>query len=126
METRRWTNPSQPQTLYIATFLLYINAFFALVFSLFSGGGGGIDWRVLLLIIGEVAAAFGIANERKWGYYLAVAVATLALIFPVWSLVGHLTLILDPEFLLNILFPVALFALLVHPTSREYQKIWFH
>ena len=26
METRRWTNPSQPQTLYIATFLLYANA----------------------------------------------------------------------------------------------------
>ncbi len=28
METRRWTNPSQPQTLYMATFLLYIEAFF--------------------------------------------------------------------------------------------------
>ena len=124
METRRWTNPSQPQTLYIATFLLYINAFFGLVFSLFAGGG--IDGFALLLIVGEVAAAFGIANERKWGYYLAVAMATLALIFPVWSLVGHLTLILDPKFLLDILFPVALFALLVHPTSREYQKIWFH
>ena len=33
METRRWTNPSQPQTLYMATFLLYINAAFALIFG---------------------------------------------------------------------------------------------
>jgi len=29
------------------------------------------------------------------------------------------------QFLLTALFPVALFALLVHPMSREYQKIWF-
>jgi len=120
METRRWTNPSQPQTLYIATFLLYVNAFFGAVFGgLFSPIG-------LLIIVGEVAGAFGIANERKWGYYLAVVMATVALVFPVLSLIGHLSLIFDPRFLLNILFPVALFALLVPPTSREYQKIWFH
>ena len=120
METRRWTNPSQPQTLYIATFLLYINAFFAAIL------GGFFDWRSLLIIVGEVAAAFGIANERKWGYYLAVTMATIALAFPALRLIGHVALIFDPWFLIGILFPVALFALLVHPMSREYQKIWFH
>ena len=31
METRRWVNPSQPQTLQIAVFLLYINAFFSVL-----------------------------------------------------------------------------------------------
>ena len=31
METRRWINPSQPQTLQIAVFLLYINAFFSVL-----------------------------------------------------------------------------------------------
>ena len=30
---RQWTNPSQPQTLQIAVFLLYINAVFALLFA---------------------------------------------------------------------------------------------
>ena len=34
METRRWINQSQPQTLYIAVFLLYINAAFTLLFGL--------------------------------------------------------------------------------------------
>ena len=36
METRRWLNPSQPQTLQIAVILLYINAFFSVL-------GGFID-----------------------------------------------------------------------------------
>ncbi len=123
METRRWTNPSQPQTLYVATFLLYINAFMGIFFSVFGGGPGLIG---LLIIAGEVAAGLGIANERKWGYYLAVTMATLALVFPALPLIGHIGLIFDPGFLLSILFPVALFALLIHPMSREYQKIWFH
>jgi len=28
--------------------------------------------------------------------------------------------------LLNLLFAGVLFVLLIHPQSREYQKIWFH
>src|SRR2546423_1401107 len=64
-EPRRWTNPSQPQTLQIAVFLLYINAFFALLGGLFSPIG-------LLLVAGGVGAGFGIANERKWGYGLGL------------------------------------------------------
>ena len=95
-----------------------------LFFSFFGGGGPGLIG--LLIIAGEVAAGLGIANERKWGYYLAVTMATLALVFPALALIGHLGLIVDPAFLLSILFPVALFALLIHPMSREYQKIWFH
>ena len=91
---------------------------------------GGIGTLVspigLLVIGGEVASAFGIANERKWGYYLAVGMASVGLVLHALPLIGHLGLILDPRFLLDILFPVALFALLVHPISREYQKIWFH
>jgi hypothetical protein len=38
MAMRQWTNPSQPQTLQIAVFLLYMNAVFALLF----GGLGSI------------------------------------------------------------------------------------
>ena len=33
--------------------------------------------------------------------------------------------ILNLVFLISIVFPVALFALLVHPMSRDYQRIWF-
>ena len=71
METRRWTNPTQPQTLQIAVFLLYINAVFsALAFSPIA----------LALALGQGAAAYGIANEKRWAYVLGIAAAALALL----------------------------------------------
>jgi hypothetical protein len=33
--------------------------------------------------------------------------------------------IFDVGFLISLVFPVALFALLLHPMSRDYQRIWF-
>lgn len=120
METRRWTNPSQPQTLYIAVFLLYIDAAFSLLL------GGFLNPLVLVVAAGAIAAGFGIANEKKWGYWLGVVVATLNLLPFVLYVGGHgVGAIFSPALLMQALFPVALFALLVHPMSREYQRIWF-
>ena len=69
---------------------------------------------------------FGIANEKKWGYWVAVltAAAELALFLPtiVDDGVGA---IFNIGLLLQLIFPVALFALLLHPMSRDYQRIWF-
>ena len=117
METRRWLNQSQPQTLVIAVMLLYLDAVFLALFGgLFSPIG-------LLLIAGSVGAGYGIANERKWGYYLGIAIATLGLLPYVLLLLGRGSLL--GTSLLNLLFAVAKFALLVHPQSRSYEKIWF-
>ncbi len=122
METRRWTNPTQPQTLQIAVILLYIEAVFGVlfgqVFFLFPLG--------LLLVVGQAAGGFGIANERKWGYWLSVGIATLGLLPIVFRIVdGGVGSILSLGFIIAMLFPVALFALLLHPMSRDYQRIWF-
>ena len=115
METRRWTNPSQPQTLQIAVFLLYINAVFGLI-------GGGFSTIGLLV----VAGGLGIANEKKWGYKVAVGVAAYGLVPFVALLVDDgIASILDLRVMIALVFPVALFALLVHPQSRDYQRIWF-
>jgi hypothetical protein len=106
METRRWTNPSQPQTLQIAVFLLYINAVLDILFgALFSLQG-------VLMAAGGVAAGFGIANEKRWGYALGLVVAVLRVIFYGFGVI-------------NLMFEIALVALLLHPQSREYQRIWF-
>jgi len=103
----------------MATFLLYINAVCDLVLAF-----GPIT---IVLATIQVAAGFGIANEKRWGYILGVAVASLAvLLFVLLPLIFDFGAILSLPFLLNALFPVALFALLLHPMSREYQKIWFH
>ncbi len=122
METRRWTNPTQPQTLQIAVFLLYIEAVFGVLF-------GQIFWLPpfgLLIVAGQAAGGFGIANEKKWGYRLAVTVAALALVPAVLIVLSDgVSSILNISFLISLVFPVALFALLVHPMSRDYQRIWF-
>jgi phage-related holin len=122
METRRWTNPTQPQTLQIAVFLLYINAAFGVLFGeiffLFPVG--------LLLVIAQAAGGFGIANEKKWGYWLAVGAATVGLLPLAFVIVADgIDAILSITFIISMLFPVALFALLLHPMSRDYQRIWF-
>jgi hypothetical protein len=119
METRRWTNPSQPQTLQIAVFLLYFNAVLALLFF--------VSPIPLLIAIAGAIGAYGIANSRRWGYRLAVAASSIEMVFLV--VLPFLNfgpeLVLDLQYLILIVFPVALFCALVHPESREHQRIWF-
>jgi hypothetical protein len=111
METRRWTNPTQPQTLQIAVFLLYINAFFDVL-----------GFQLILMMIGAASAAagFGIANDRRWGYNLGLVMAFLPFVYRLamsQSLLGYSTI--------NLMFEIALVALLLHPQSRDHQRIWF-
>jgi hypothetical protein len=66
--------------------------------------------------------AFGIANEKKWGYAVAVGGALLqvVLLFAVFGSAVFTTTVV-----ISFLFDAALVALLLHPMSREYQRIWF-
>ncbi|MCZ7531245.1 MAG: hypothetical protein M5U31_13470 [Acidimicrobiia bacterium] len=114
MNDRKFLNQTQPQTLVIATLLLYLNAFFAglLVFQY----NFAHEWTVLATAVFMAAGAFGIANEKKWGYGLAVAGAILNLALAL--------LLIDASFL-SLIFDVALVLLLLHPMSRDYQRIWF-
>jgi hypothetical protein len=126
METRRWTNPSQPQTLYLAVVLFYINAVMSLIFgNAVSAVFGFIG--VLAFIVGSVAAGLGIANEKKWGYILGVVTAAFQLVpFVLVIALDGVGVVFSISYLIAVIFPVVLFALLVHPMSRDYQRIWFH
>ena len=110
---QRFFDPSQPQTLQIATILLYLDAVFALlalgsISLLFAGAYGG--------------AAYGMANGKKWGYGLGIGVAVLRLLF---LFGGSSVDIVLRVHTIELMFAVALLALLLHPQSREYQKIWY-
>ena len=128
MQTRRWVNPTQPQTMQIAVFLLYFTAASLLLFGLDT------QYRVvfkdsitllrLLLPVGAVAAGWGIANEKKWAYPLGIAVAALPLAVRIYISFKYEVSPLDYD-LIGLLFDVALIALLLHPQSRDYQRIWF-
>ena len=114
----KWVNQFQPQTLYMATILCYVDAVFGLLFgfvatSLLAG---------LITISALAAGGFGIANEQRWGYAVAVggAVLQIVMLFAVFG-----THVFTSTVIISFLFDAALVALLLHPMSREYQRIWF-
>jgi hypothetical protein len=113
---RKWVDQTQPQTLQAAVVLSYFNAALGVLFFLVFGAGVSL----LLLVLGF--AAYWVANERRWGYRLAVVAA-----------IGYVVLQLIAFFvihgfsgLLNLIFAGVLVGLLLHPQSREYERIWFH
>lgn len=95
----------------MATILLYINAALSLI------TGGILSPIGAVFIIGQVAAGLGIANEKKWGYWLGVGLMALLVAFLVWYF--------TPYAILNLLIYGAMLALLLHPQSRGYRKVWF-
>jgi len=108
---RRWINRMHPQTLASATMLLYIEG----VFNLVRG-------QTLFLVgIAMFPAAWAIANDKRWGWRLGVGAAAVAILIRLawYGLTSPLSLAFA------LLFPVVLLALLVHPQSREHQRIWF-
>jgi hypothetical protein len=134
VQTRRWVNQSQPQTLVIATFLLYAGVLFVV---LGSGTNIGIalansqDGLQLLNNLGRVFVAVGgafagyqIAQEKKLGYYLGIAVAALPLVADVIALARNRINFVDLD-LVNLIFEIALLALILHTQSRNYVRLWF-
>jgi hypothetical protein len=124
---KKWLDRTQPQTLYSATILLYFNAFWWLL-GLMQSGYTYIDFLGIailspLLAIGAVLCGVGIANDRREGYYggLLIAVLNLAAL-AVWFFAVEGRSI---QVILNLIFGVALLALLLHPSSRNYQGVWF-
>ena len=114
----KWVNQFQPQTLYMATILCYVDAVFGLLFgaiatSLLAG---------LITIAALGAGGFGIANEKKWGYAVAVggAVLQVVMLFAIFGME-----VFTSTVIISLLFDGALVALLLHSDSREYQRIWF-
>ena len=77
----------------------------------------------LLLLVALVGGGLGIANEKKWGFRLAVSGAFYCVVATLWIRIRH-----DPEllgFLLRLMFDLVLVVLLLHPQSKEYRRIWF-
>jgi len=124
MRFSRWTNPHLPQTLQIAIFLLYADVIFGLllgtivfIFGLLIG---------VAYLVACALAGLGIANEMKWGWTLGVVASAVGLapyallIFGVFD-----SLRASPRLVIGFMFAAAQLALLLHPQSRDHQRIWF-
>lgn len=123
MQRRRFTNPAQPQTLVFSVFLLYFHAGYLLFLLLVNGT---FPLPYVALVAGGAAAAYGIANEQKWGYGLGIAMALLPFIMRFDFVVRliHVAYPFGADFI-SLMFEIALVALLLHPQSRDYERIWF-
>ena len=119
MNEYRWFNPHQPQTLQTAVIFCYLSAVFGLLFGVVASS----IIVMLFIIVGLAAGGFGIANEKRWGYVLAVSAASLQVLMMLLIFRGRV--ISDINVLISFVFDVALVALLIHPMSRDYQRIWF-
>lgn len=97
--------------------LLYFNAFWWLLYLLEGSAFFG------LMALAAIFAGLGIANEKRAGYWGGVVVAALNLLL----IVVELMLVHGQsiQVIINLVFGIALMALLLHPMSRSYQRIWF-
>ena len=96
--------------------LLYIGAVVDLVFGSYLGA------LALVIIAGRVAAGGAVASEKRWGYQLAVGLALAPLVLATLALGVD---VVQFGVLLALAFDILLAVLLLHPESREYQRIWF-
>ncbi len=118
--TGRWLNQAQPQTLVIATWLLYFDAAFGALGLLAAPSVIG-----LAVVAASAAGGYGIANDRKWGYWLAVGVSAFALLPYALALVAGANILAGGMGMIGLMFAIAQMALLLHPMSRNYQRTWF-
>ncbi|MDE0928102.1 MAG: hypothetical protein OSA06_05000 [Acidimicrobiales bacterium] len=110
MEQRRWVNRYQPQTLVTATMLLYIE-------GVFNMARGVQALTVLGLLM--IPAAYFIAQDRRLGWYAGVAAASASVLVRLSIYGFHFNTIF------SVIFPMILVVLLMHPMSREHQRVWF-
>ena len=139
LDPKKWFDRMHPQTLAIATWLLYIDGVFALL-SYLDGTGfnlylsrfslGGLLSLLACLAFG--AGGFLMANGKRLGWYIALVAAFspfllrayLALTWP--SLNVSISWIIDGGSLVNLVFEAALVALLLHNMTRSYAQRWLH
>ena len=138
LDPRKWFDRMQPQTMQIATWLLYLNGFFALIGFMDKSewtGDARIEKGALGSLVGLIAVAsfigggYLMANDRKIGYRLALIAAFSPFILRIWILWsypgwGAIDKITGND-TIGFIFEAALCALLLHPQSREHQRLWY-
>lgn len=126
-----------PQTLQIATMLLYLNGFFALIGFMDRSDWvgyarvdkGGVGAVVGLAVIASfILGGLLMANDRRWGWRLGLFAAFSPFLLRFWILSDSRFDMWDRISggnTISLIFDVALCALLLHPQSREHQKLWY-
>jgi hypothetical protein len=130
MDTRHFANPSQPAPLFHAQVALYMWAVYSAIRDVLDWLGGGATGTILTLVLFTsffaIAAGYAISNEFKLGYRLAMVVAAAGLIPLLDELARRPSALLHLDYLVLAALPAAIVVWLMHPASRDYQRVWFH
>lgn len=70
-------------------------------------------------------SAYGISNENRWGYWLALLTCAVSTLPTLDDLVHGPALLLHPDFLLLLIIPLVVVLCLLNPASRDFAKMWF-
>jgi hypothetical protein len=139
LDFRKWFDRMQPQTVAIATWLLYIDGVFnflhyldkneVYVYGAWRWNGGPMSLVALLAALAFPIGGFLIANGKKLGWYIALVAAFSPFFLRImWRLLENdmmsvKDIVIGSTFV-NFMFEAALPALLLHPMSRSYVKTW--
>ncbi|MGA0862440.1 MAG: hypothetical protein ACO3RB_00965 [Ilumatobacteraceae bacterium] len=137
LDRRRWFDRMHPQTLAIATWLLYIDGVFNVLAFLDRQSIWGY-WRLqggvglpltLLALVAYPLGGFLMANGKRLGWWIAVGAAASPWILRlVWKSTVYwdvsLEWLLVGDTYVSFMFEAALLALLVHPMSRSHAERW--
>jgi hypothetical protein len=122
METRRALNPAMPTALVVAQLALYLGAFYAVARGLAQLRFPG--WE---LLIGGwmVLAAYGIANEARWGWRMGLVAGAVSIVPALDQLVRAPAIALHPDFLVLLVVPLLIVGCLWEPSARDFRRAWF-
>lgn len=115
-------NDSQPRSLLWAQVGLYVLAVYPLVRMVIEGEPS--PWPVVFGLSAALAA-YGIANEGRWAYALALGVAALSLLPVLDDAVHRPMLLLTLDFVLLLVIPPTIILFLRNPSARDYVRVWF-
>ena len=104
----------------MAVMLLYMISVLSLIEAIIFGG---IGFALLIPVVGQVGGAFGVANDSKIGYGVAILFPLLAVGLTTYLVVRHHAV--NAGVVITFITYIALLALLLHTQSREYARIWF-
>ncbi len=137
LEPRKWFDRMHPQTLSIAMFLLYIDGVFALLRFLDRNDvegyirmdGGIYAFLTFGFIVCYPLGGFLMANGKLLGWYVAIIASFSPFVIRAMFKLGLADLypwrdVVTGNSLVNLMFEVALCALLLHPMSQTYVRRW--
>ncbi len=137
LDRKKWFDRMQPQTLAIATWLLYINGAYSLIalidnnrWSYMLQRNSFADLLSVVACAAYIAGPFLMANGKKLGWYVSLIAGFSPFVLRAYVKLSYgflnipLIWVFKGQSLINFAFEAALCALLLHAMTRSFVNRW--